>query len=173
MESTKFPVVIKKRNGVMIGVAILEIVIGIIFGITEDGLKNIILWVFVFTGIITALSVLVEYSQDILIKENKLEFYKNKALIKTINYSNIKSMSMDKGNELKTKKKNFLTISIGITDNKSNKNKNYKVEKYQVNHTNYSTKDLITIKNIIVSKNSYVKISSEVNELFMNTAKLK
>ena len=32
MESIKFPIVIKKRNGVMLGVSILEIVIGIIFG---------------------------------------------------------------------------------------------------------------------------------------------
>ena len=50
------------------------------------------MWIFVFTGIITALSVLVEYSQDIFIKENKLEFYKNKDLIKAIKYSSIKSI---------------------------------------------------------------------------------
>ena len=71
MENTKFPIVIKKRNGVMIGVSILEIVMGIIFGIIGEGIKSILLWIFVFTGIITALSVLVEYSQDILLKENK------------------------------------------------------------------------------------------------------
>ena len=40
MESTKFPIVIKKRNGAMIGVSILEIVMGIMFGITADGLKS-------------------------------------------------------------------------------------------------------------------------------------
>ena len=92
MESTKFPIVIKKRNGVMIGVSILEIVVGIIFGITQEGLKSILIWIFVFAGIITALSVLVEYSQDIFLKENKMEFYKNKDLIKAIKYSSIKSI---------------------------------------------------------------------------------
>ena len=34
MESTKFPIVIKKRNGVMIGVSIIEIVVGIIYWMT-------------------------------------------------------------------------------------------------------------------------------------------
>ena len=167
MENTKFPIVIKKRNGVMIGVSILEIVMGIIFGFVGDGMKNILLWIFVFTGIVTALSVLVEYSRDIFMKENKLEFYNNKDLIKAIKYSSIKSINIDKGNEPKTKKKDFLTIYFGNNDSKDNRNKDSKVEKYLVNPSNYSAKDLITIKNIIVSQNSTVKVSGEVDK-FLN-----
>ena len=137
MENTKFPIVIKKRNGVMIGVSILEIVMGIIFGFVGDGLKNILLWIFVFTGIVTALSVLVEYSRDIFMKENKLEFYNNKDLIKAIKYSSIKSINIDKGNEPKTKKKDFLTIYFGNNDSKDNRNKDSKVEKYFVSLHEY------------------------------------
>jgi|GEM_PF-1645386 len=166
MESTKFPVVIKKRNGVMIGVSILEIVMGIFFGIVGGGIKSPLLWIFVFTGIISALSVFVEYSQDILIKENKLEFYKNNDLIKEIKYINITSIDIDKGNEPKTKRKDFFTISIGSNDKNSNRTKNSKIEKYLVNPSNYSAKDLITIKNIITSKNSSVKVNREVEEYF-------
>jgi hypothetical protein len=165
MESTKFPVVIKKRNGVMIGVSILEIVMGIFFGIVGGGIKSPLLWIFVFTGIISALSVFVEYSQDILIKENKLEFYKNNDLIKEIKYINITSIDIDKGNEPKTKRKDFFTISIGSNDKNSNRTKNSKIEKYLVNPSNYSAKDLITIKNIITSKNSSVKVN-RVEEYF-------
>jgi len=166
MESTKFPIVIKKRNGAMIGVSILEIIMGIFFGIAGEGIKSVLLWIFVITGIITVLSVLVEYSQDILIKENKVEFYKNNDLIKAIKYSSIKSIDIAKGNESKTKKKDFFTICIGGNDNNSNRNKNSKIEKYLVNPSNYSTKDLITIKDIIKNKNSAVKVNKEVEEFF-------
>ena len=166
MESIKLPVVIKKRNGVMLGVSILEIVMGLVFGYVGDGFKSVLLWIFVFTGIVTALSVLVEYSRDIFIKENKLEFYNNKDLIKAIKYSSIKSINIDKGNDPKTKKKDFLTICFGNNDSKANRNKDSKLEKYLVNPSNYSSQDLITMKNIIVSKNSAVKVNSQVNEFF-------
>lgn len=166
MEKTTFPIVIKKRNGGMLGVSIIEILMGAIFGITQDGLKSPLLWIFVFTGIITALSVWVEYSRDIYLKENKMEFYKNKDLLKAIKYSDIKSISMCKGNEPKTKKKDFVSISIGTNDNKNKKNNNSNIEKYLVNPSNYGARDLIKIKDIIVSKNSYVKVNSEFNEFF-------
>lgn len=162
MESTGFPIVIKKRNGIMIGVSILEIAIAIIFGITGGGMKSILLWIFLFTGIISALSILVEYSQDILLKENKMEFYKNNDLIKTIKYSSIKSIYIDKGNEPKTNKKDFFTIGIGGNDNKGNKNSN--VDSYLINPMNYSSEDLIKIKDIIVMKNSSVKVSNDVDK---------
>lgn len=158
MESTKFPIVIKKRNGMMIGVSILEIIMGIIFSITSGGIKSVMLWIFVFTGIVTALSVLVEYSQDILIKENKVEFYKNKDLIKTIKYSTIKSISIEKGNEPKTKKKDFFTIGIGG-------NKSSKVDSYLINPMNYSVGDLTKVKDIIVLKNPSVKVSKDVEKI--------
>ena len=171
MESIKLPVVIKKRNGVMLGVSILQIAIGISYGCIGEGLKSILMWILVFTGIVTALSVLVEYSQDIFIKENKLEFYNNKDLIKAIKYSSIKSLDIDKGSEPKTKKKDFFTICIGSNDRKNNKNKESKVEKYLVNPSNYSFKDLITMKNIIISKNTDVKVSNEVKEFFKSQEK--
>ena len=158
MESTKFPIVIKKRNGIVIAAAISEIAVGIIFGITQGGLKNILLWVFLFVGIITALSCLGEYKQDILLKENKIEFYNNNDLIKAINYSNIKSICIDKGNETKTKRKDFFTIGIG--GNKSSKDNNY-----QINPMNYGAGDLAKIKDIIVMKNSSVKVSSDINKM--------
>lgn len=166
MEKTTFPIVIKKRNGAMLGVSIIEILLGVVFAITQDGLKSPLLWIFVFTGIITALSVWVEYSRDIFLKENKMEFYKNKDLIKAIKYSDIKSISMSKGNEPKTKKKDFVSINIGSNDNKNKKNNNSNIEKYLVNPSNYGAQDLIKIKEIIVAKNSYVKVSSEFNDFF-------
>ena len=171
MESTKFPIVIKKRNGVMIGVSILEIVMGIMFGIIADGPKSVLLWIFVITGIITALSVLVEYNQDIILKENNVEFYKNNDLIKSIKYSSINAIYIAKGNETKTKKKDFLTIGFNGNDNKSNKNsknnksKNSKGESYPINHSVYSSQDLNTLNNIILMKNSSIKVSDDVKNL--------
>ena len=157
MESTEFPIVIKKRNGIMIAAAISEIIVGIIFGITQGGLSSIILWVFVFVGIITGLQVFGEYSQDILLKENKIEFYKNKDLIKEIKYSNIKSIYVDRGKETKTKKKDFFTI--GFCSNKSSK-----VESYLINPMNYGGGDFAKLKDIIVMKNSAVKVNNEIDK---------
>lgn len=164
--NTTFPIVIKKRNGAMIGASIIEILIGVFFGITQGGLMSPLLWVFVFTGIITALSVWVEYSRDIILKENKIEFYKNTDLIKSIKYSHIKSVSISKGNEPKTKKKDFVIINIDENDNKNRKNNNSKTEKYLVNPSSYGASDLLKMKDVIVSKNSNVEITGEFKEFF-------
>lgn len=166
MENTTFPITIKKKNGGMVLASIIEVLIGVIFGITQGGLTNPLLWIFVFTGIITALSVWVEYSRDIMLKENKMEFYKNTDLIKTIKYSDIKTITIARGNEPKTKKKDFVTISIGKSENKNKKNNDYKIEKYLVNPSSYGASDLIKIKDVIVSKNSSVNITSEFKEFF-------
>lgn len=166
MENTTFPITIKKKNGGMILASIIEVLIGVIFGITQGGLTNPLLWIFIFTGIITALSVWVEYSRDIMLKENKMEFYKNTDLIKTIKYSDIKTITIARGNEPKTKKKDFVTISIGKSENKNKKNNDYKIEKYLVNPSSYGANDLIKIKDVIVSKNSNVNITSEFKEFF-------
>ena len=157
MESTEFPIVIKKRNGIMIAAAISEIIVGIIFGITQGGLSNIFLWVMVFVGIITGLQVFVEYSQDILLKENKIEFYKNKDLIKEIKYSNIKSIYVDRGKETKNKKKDFFTIDFCG-------NKSSKVESYLINPMNYGGGDFAKLKDIIVMKNSSVKVNNDIDK---------
>jgi len=161
MENKKLPIVIKKKNMVMVGVSILEIVLGIVFGIIGGGIKSVALWVFVFTGVVTALSVLVEYSEDISLNENKMEFYKNKDLIKAIKYSSIKSIYIGKGNENKTRKKDFFTI--GFNDN-GNKSKNSKIEEHLINLMSYSSQDLNTIKNVIISKNTFVKVSDDVDK---------
>lgn len=166
MENTTFPITIKKRNGGMIVVSITEILIGVIFGVTQGGIINPLLWIFVFTGIITALSVWVEYSRDIMLKENKMEFYKNTDLIKTIKYSDIKTITIARGDEPKTKKKDFVAISIGKTENKNKKNNNYKIEKYLVNPSNYGANDLLKMKDVILSRNSNVNITSEFKEFF-------
>lgn len=157
MENVKFPIVIKKRNGLMLGVAIIEIIIGIIFGITTDGVKSILLWIFIFVGVVTALSVLVEYSQDVFLKENKIEFYKNKDLVKEIKYSNVKSISISKGSEPKTKKKDFVAIEYSDGNKKNSFS-------YLIDPMSYSAQDLITIRDTILSENSSVKVSDEVNK---------
>jgi hypothetical protein len=157
VEDKKFQIVIKKRNGMMIGVAILELIIGIIFGMT-GGIRSALLWIFIFTSVVTALSVFVEYSQDILLKENNIEFYKFNDVIKSIKYSSIKSIYVSKGDEPKTKKKDFL--AIGFNENGKKKN-----SAYLINLMNYSAKDLNKIKNTIFLKNSYVKVAQEVEKL--------
>lgn len=157
MENTQFPIVIKKRNGFMIGVSILEIFVGLVTGMTTDGIKSPILWIFVFVGIITALSVLVEYNQDIYLKENKVEFYKNNDLIKEIKYSNINTLSISKGKDSKSKKKDFFAISY------SEGKKSSKDDNYLINPMNYGAEDLKTIKNTILKKNPSVKVQEEVD----------
>ncbi len=159
MENMQFPIVIKKRNGLMLGVAIIEIIIGIIFGITIGGVKSILLWIFIFVGVVTALSVLVEYSQDVFLKENKIEFYKNKDLVKEIKYSNVKSISISKGSEPKTKKKDFVAIEYSDGNKKNSASFSYLIDPMS-----YSAQDLITIRDTILSKNSSIKVSDEVNK---------
>lgn len=162
MESTNFPIIIKKRNGVMLGVSILEIILGIIFAATGDGIKSILLWIFVFAGVVTALSVLVEYSQDIILKENKMEFYKLNDLIETIKYSSINSIYVSKGNEPKNKRKDFLAISFSENDKK--KSKNLKKDVYLINFMHYSSKDLAKIRDMVMKKNPSVKIEEGVEK---------
>lgn len=166
MENITFPITIKKRNGGMIVAAITEILIGVIFGATQGGLTSPLLWIFVFTGIVTALSVWVEYSRDIMLKENKIEFYKNADLIKTIKYSDIKSISIAKGNEPKTKKKDFVSFNTCINDNNNRKNNNSKSEKYLVSPSSYASSDFLKMKDVILSKNSNVDITDEFKEFF-------
>lgn len=117
---------------------------------------------FFFAGIVTALSVFVEYSQDILIKEDAIEFYRNNDLIKSIKYSNIKAILIGKGNEPKNKRKDFFIISFYKNDKK--KNKNSAEDTYLINPMSYSAEDFKVIKNIIVSKNSSVKVSEDVSK---------
>ena len=68
----------------------------------------------------------------------------------------------------RTKKKDFLTIGFNRHDNKSNKinkSKNSKDESYPINHSVYSSQDLNTLNNIILMKNSSIKVSDDVKNL--------
>lgn len=161
MEKMQDPVIIKKRNGLMIGVSIIEILIGIIWAVAGEGFKTPALWIFGFVGIITALTVFAEYSQDIFLRENEMEFYKNNDLIKEVKYSSIKSISIRKGKEPKNSKKDFVSIDYA----ESNK-KNSKKDSYLLNPMSYSAQDLIKIKDTILSKNPSVKVNEEVDKFF-------
>lgn len=142
----------------MIAASICEIIVGIVFGVVDGGMSNIILWVLLFVGIVTGLSVLVEYSQDIVLKESKIEFYKFNDLVKSIKYSSIKSIYISKGDEPRTKKKDFLAIGY-IESDKKGKNA------YLINLMNYGVRDLANMKNTIISKNSVIEVSDEVKNM--------
>lgn len=158
----EFPIVIKKKNSVMIVVSIIEILMGIIFAITSGGLKSVLLWIFIFVGVVTALTVLTEYSMDIILKENKIEFYKFNDLIKSIKYSSIKSIEISKGNEPKTQKKDFL--GIRFNENDSKKSKDLKECVYLINFMHYSSQDFAQIRDVILKKNSSVIIGENLDK---------
>ena len=160
MEELKYPITIKKKNSFMISVGIAEIVFGLVWVIPE-GIKSLAMWIFVVTGIITLLSVWVEYSRDIKIGENKVEFYKNKELTQSIKYSEISNLSLRKGEENKEKNKKFLTISFSATGKK----KDSKSKKYDICTSEYSLNDLAKLRDTILKFNKSVKVSTEVKEI--------
>ena len=146
---------IKKRNGFMITAGILEIIFGLIWSI-QDGIKSVPMWIFVITGIITLLSVWVEYSEDIVLSDNKIQFYKRTDLLKSVKYSEISSMDFINGTEIKDRKKKFLSISL------SGNNKRRKDNNVLISTSNYSAGDVLKIRDIILEKNKVVKMSKEV-----------
>ena len=105
------------------------------------------------------MKIILRESLYILIKEDTIEFYKNKDLIKAIKYISINSIYVDKGKEIKTKKKDYFTIGIGGSD-KKNSNSN----SYLIDPMSYSVGDLAKIKDIIVMKNSSVKVNDDVDK---------
>ena len=82
-------------------------------------------------------------------------------LLQSINYEKIDSLTIEKGKQGKTKKKNFLVISF-FESNKKKKKSEGKKEKYLVDLSYYSLKDLKKIKEVITEKNSNVKITKEL-----------
>ncbi|MBE6071387.1 MAG: hypothetical protein E7208_05455 [Clostridium butyricum] len=159
MEETKDPIIIKKKNGFMISVGIAEIVFGLVWSLA-DGIKSIPMWIFVVTGIITLLSVWVEYSRDIYLRENKIDFYKNKDLIESIKYSDINELSIKVGDQPKDKNKKFLNISFS-----NNGKKKVTKKSYSVCVGDYGVTDLAKMRQTILSVNSKVKVSKEVKEI--------
>ena len=160
MEELKYPIIIKKKNWFMLSVGIAEIVFGLIW-IIPEGIKSLAMWIFIVTGIITLLSVWVEYSRDIKIGENKVEFYKNKEIIQSINYSEISALSIKKGEDNKEKNKKFLTISFSSTGKK----KDSKSKKYNICIGEYSATDLAKLRDAIVRFNKNIKVEKEVKEM--------
>ena len=111
-----------------------------------------------------ALALWVEYSRDIYLKENKIEFYQNKNLITTIKYSNIATLAVEEGNEDKNKKKEYVTIAYRETSNKKNSDKNAKIKKYYISPSYYCANDFKMIKEVIKSKNSEVKFNENLSK---------
>ena len=108
MEEKKYPIIIKKKNSLMVMAVIAEFVIALVYGITQ-GPTSVLFSCFLFVAVVTALAVWVAYSRDIYLKENKIEFYQNKNLIQKIKYSSIESIDVDNGIEPKDRKKTLLS----------------------------------------------------------------
>ena len=104
MEEKKYPIIIKKKNSFMVMAVVAEFLVALVYGITQ-GFASVLFAFFLFVAIVTALALWVEYSGDVYLKENKIEFYQNKNLITTIKYSNIATLAVEEGNEDKNKKK--------------------------------------------------------------------
>ena len=133
MEEKKYPIIIKKKNSLMVMAVIAEFVIALVYGITQ-GPTSVLFSCFLFVAVVTALAVWVEYSRDIYLKENKIEFYQNKNLIQKIKYSSIESIDVDNGIEPKDRKKDFIVITYRETSNKKKNNRNEKID--EKNETN-------------------------------------
>lgn len=160
MAEEMFPVKIKKKNGFMLSVGILEIVCGLIWSL-QGGLKSLPMWLFVVVGVITILSVLVEYSRDIYLKENAIEFYVNKDLAQKIKYSEIAIIDIKNGEKPADKKKQFLHITFDEVRKKKTAKRNH----YSFCISNYDIKDIEKIRDVIASRNQAVRITDIVKEL--------
>ncbi len=165
MAEEKFPICIKKKNGFMLSVAILFIICGIIYGVLLKGKGGILpMIIFVGIGIIYLLTLLVEYSRDIYLKDNCIEFYNNKDLVQKIKYSEISIIDIKKGDKPADKKKDFFCITY---DEGRKKNKP-KRKHYSFGVSNYAVEDLVKIREMINAKKSDVKISSAMREFGQN-----
>lgn len=163
MKETNYPIIIKKKNSFMVMAVIAEFIIALVYGVTQ-GVTSILFAFFLFVAIVTALALWVEYSRDIYLKENKIEFYENKNLIKKIKYSNVESLAIENGNEDKNKKKEFFTINYRETSNKKSANKPSKMNKYYISPSNYCGNDFKIIIDTIKSKNLNVKLNENLSK---------
>lgn len=163
MEEKKYPIIIKKKNSLMIMAVIAEFAIALVYGITQ-GPTSILFACFLFVAVVTALAVWVEYSRDIYVKENKIEFYQNKNLIKKIKYGSIESLEIDNGVEAKDRKKDFFVITYRETSNKKKNNRNEKVDKYYLSTSYYCSNDFKIIRDVIKSRNPEVKLTENLSK---------
>lgn len=163
MEEKNYPIIIKKKNSMMIMAVIAEFFVSIVYGVIQ-GFTSLLFLCFLFVAVITALAVWVEYSRDIYLKENKIEFYENKNLITKIKYSNIQSLSSERGEEEKNKKKEFFTISYIETSSKKSRNKETKIKKYYLSSSYYTANDFKTIRDVIKAKNPDAEINDNLSK---------
>lgn len=163
MEEKKYPIIIKKKNSLMVMAVIAEFIIALVYGITQ-GPTSVLFACFLFVAIVTALAVWVEYSRDVYLKENKIEFYQNKNLLKKIKYSSIESLDIDNGIESKDRKKDFVVITYRETSNKKKNNRNDKVDKYYLSTAYYCSNDFKMIRDVIKSRNPEVKLNENLSK---------
>lgn len=163
MEEKKYPIIIKKKNSIMVMAVIAEFIIALVYGITQ-GPTSVLFVCFLFIAIVTALAVWVEYSRDIYLKENKIEFYQNKNLLKKIKYSSIESLEIDNGIEPKNRKKDFVVITYRETSNKKKNNRNEKVDKYYLSTSYYCSNDFKMIRDTIKLRNPQVKLNENLSK---------
>ncbi|WP_294392401.1 hypothetical protein [uncultured Clostridium sp.] len=163
MEEKKYPIIIKKKNSLMVMAVIAEFVIALVYGITQ-GPTSLLFSCFLFVAVVTALAVWVEYSRDIYLKENKIEFYQNKNLIQKIKYSSIESIDVDNGIEPKDRKKDFIVITYRETSNKKKNNRNEKIDKYYLSTSYYCSNDFKMIRDAIKSRNPEVKLNENLSK---------
>lgn len=163
MEEKKYPIIIKKKNSLMVMAVIAEFVIALVYGITQ-GPTSVLFSCFLFVAVVTALAVWVEYSRDIYLKENKIEFYQNKNLIQKIKYSSIESIDVDNGIEPKDRKKDFIVITYRETSNKKKNNRNEKIDNYYLSTSYYCSNDFKMIRDAIKSRNPEVKLNENLSK---------
>ncbi len=165
MTEEKFPIRIKKKNGFMLTVAILFIMCGMVYGVLLKGKGGILpMIIFVAIGIIYLLTIFVEYSRDIYLKENCIEFYTNKDLTEKIKYSEISMIDIKKGEKPSDKKKDFFYIAYDEVRKKNKK----KGKHYSFGISNYAVEDLKKLRDVICSKQLNVKVSASMKNLGQN-----
>lgn len=160
-KNNTLPIVIKRKDTLMIIAVIMEFIVAANFWFI-DGTK-VCSFIFIFVAILTAISVWDESCVKINMTEFKIQVNKRNELLQSINYEKIDSLTIEKGKQGKTKKKNFLVISF-FESNKKKKKSEGKKEKYLLDLSYYSLKDLKKIKEVITEKNSNVKITKELSD---------
>lgn len=163
MEENKYPIIIKKKNSLMVMAVVAEFLIALVYAVVQ-GPTSVLFACFLFIAVVTALAVWVEYSRDIYLKENKIEFYQNKNLIKSIKYSSIESLDVENGDQSNNKKKEFVTITYRETSKKKKNNRNEKVDKYYISPSHYCANDFKMIRDVVKSRNPQVKLNENLSK---------
>lgn len=159
-ERNNFPVVIKRNDTLMIMAVIGELIVAANFWFISG--TKICSFIFIFVAAITAISVWDQSCEKINMTKLKFEVNKRNELLQSINYEKINSLTVEKGKEGRVIKKDFLVISF-FHSNKKKKSEGKK-EKYSLDLSCYSLKDLKKIIEVITEKNSNTKITKELND---------